>query len=219
MIKTYKMFEKASKDLAPYQKLKPKQADAFVKILAKDLNWDKMDAADLADLEKKTGMKAGEIINMHFAINQDPGAIAAFKSSYAKANGAKDWGMAIRAVKESDRFKSDEDIAAEFANFTVEEFKMPGSFTNKMMGNIILSFPEADESVGGGSSQTVEDFLYNDATGEFKLAFDNWYPEEVAMQILDEVKKRISEAANKPVKQIKFGQDWTGEDNPKWTQK
>jgi hypothetical protein len=212
MIKNFKLFEKASKDLAPYQKLKSSQAQEFVKLLGKDLNWDKMSASDFADLEKKTGMKAGEIVNLHFAVNQDPGVISAFKSSYAKGKGAKDWGEAIR-LKESERFKSDEDIAAEFDGMSVGEFKMPGDFSNKQMGQIVLDFPEGDESVGGGSSQTVEDFWYNDATGEFKIAFNNWYPEEVAMQITAEVKKRIQEAANKPVKQIRFDNDWADETN------
>lgn len=206
------MFEKATKDLAPYQKLKPKQAQEFVKILSKDLNWESMTAEDLAELEKKTGMKAGEIINLHFAVNQDPGSIDAFKKSYAKANGAKDWGHAIRAVRESGRFKSDDDIAAEFEGFTVSEFKMPGGFSNKLMGHIVLDFPNGDESVGGGASQTTEDFLYNEETCEFKIAFDNWYPENIGMQIISEVKKRIQEASGKPVKQIRFGEQWSSAD-------
>jgi hypothetical protein len=72
--------------------------------------------------------------------------------------------------------KSDEDIEKEFEGFKVTSLEWKDE--NKMSGTIIIEFPNAGESVGGGGvHEVVENFIIYDSG---KIGFDNWYPENVS---------------------------------------
>jgi len=85
--------------------------------------------------------------------------------------------------KGDDEYKSDEDIRKEFENFEVKELKFKESGVS---GYINIYFPNAGESVGGGTSEVVDNFIIYD---NGKIAFDNWYPEEVYLALVNYIYK------------------------------
>ena len=68
--------------------------------------------------------------------------------------------------------KSDKDIAKEFDNFNIIDIE----FESDSSGWIKIEFPNADEHVGGGTDEVVDSFIIYDNN---KIAFNNWYPENV----------------------------------------
>jgi len=99
-------------------------------------------------------------------------------------------------VKASEgRYKSDEDIVAEFAGVTIGEIDLnPDKGFGGISGYVDLSFPEAGGHVAGGTDSVSEHFyFYNyhewkeDPSITPKIAFENWYPEDVFLQIKEAI--------------------------------
>jgi len=83
-------------------------------------------------------------------------------------------------------YKSDEDIEKEFENYEILsiEFKSPSS------GYIELEFPEAEESVGGGTDYLVDNFIiYHDG----RIAFENWYPEKIYNELTEKIRQELKQ--------------------------
>lgn len=206
MIKNYKLFEAAKTKLArAFTDLKPRQAVELSEFLKKGA-WQDMDASELAKVEKKVGMPIGAAISLSINIGKDMEMLKLMQNAYAKKAGATSWD---EMTFETEQYKSDDDIAGEFARMTVSAFNMPGKYSNKMMGDIVLEFPEGGEHVGGGSGTVVEEFLYNKDTGEYKLAFSNWMPDDVCAEVSKEVERRIGAETGKAPVRIKYGQEWS----------
>lgn len=86
------------------------------------------------------------------------------------------------ALKEG--FMSDEDIHNQFSKFEVLDFSKEGEHS----GYIELSFPNADE-VDYDSSVITGYTIYEDG----KVAFDNWFPDDVYNEVAEYVKQHHSE--------------------------
>lgn len=99
-------------------------------------------------------------------------------------------------------FKSDEAIAAEFGGFTVNEISFFDSNSGEAIaGYIGVTFPEAGEHVAGGRDEVNDSFIiYNfsewrqDPSIRPRIAFDNWYPEDVSQKLRDAI---LSEARSR----------------------
>lgn len=81
-------------------------------------------------------------------------------------------------------FMSDEDIHNQFSKFEVLDFSKEGEHS----GYIELSFPNADE-VDYDSSVITGYTIYEDG----KVAFDNWFPDDVYNEVAEYVKQHHSE--------------------------
>ena len=81
-------------------------------------------------------------------------------------------------------FMSDEDIHNQFSKFEVLDFSKEGEHS----GYIELSFPNADE-VDYDSSVITGYTIYEDG----KVAFDNWFPDDVYNELAEYVKQHHSE--------------------------
>lgn len=75
-------------------------------------------------------------------------------------------------------YKSDEDIKKEFNDFTIQDI----DFKSDSSGWITIEFPEAGEHVGGGTDEVVDKFIIYD---NGKIAFENWYPDDVYHALVD----------------------------------
>lgn len=102
----------------------------------------------------------------------------------------------ISFIKEN--YKSDDDIEKEFAYFTIEEIKfemkdLSHVYTkNTYRGDVVFNFPNGDESVGGGSNTTSEDFVYNTTSYTFKFQISNWYPENIHKQMINMIASELN---------------------------
>lgn len=81
-------------------------------------------------------------------------------------------------------YMSDEDIHNQFSKFEVLDFSKEGEHS----GYIELSFPNADE-VDYDSSVITGYTIYEDG----KVAFDNWFPDDVYNEVAEYVKQHHSE--------------------------
>lgn len=90
-----------------------------------------------------------------------------------------------QAIKE-DRYKSDDAIADEFKGMKIVKIDVNPS---KSSGYIEIEFPEAGESVGGGTDYVTDSWIKYDHNG--KIAFDNWYPEDVYLALVDAIEKEL----------------------------
>jgi len=84
-------------------------------------------------------------------------------------------------------YKSDKDITKEFDNFRIVSIEVRASGQS---GYIELEFPEAEDSVGGGTNYVVDQWIQYDSK---KIAFDNWYPDKVYFALVNAIKNRINE--------------------------
>ena len=89
------------------------------------------------------------------------------------------------------QYKTDEAIAGEFRDFTVEdvEYNRDNSGELKGSGYITITWPHAGEHVGGGvedGDTTTDSFIIYAHNG--KIAFDNWYPEDVYLTLCDMIR-------------------------------
>lgn len=84
-------------------------------------------------------------------------------------------------------YKTDEEIASQFEGYKIRHIEFNPSGTS---GVLEIEFPNAGESVAGGTDYVVEDFIIYD-TG--KVAFDNWYPEKTYLELVDYIKNKQSE--------------------------
>lgn len=79
-----------------------------------------------------------------------------------------------------ERYKSDEDIEAEFKDMKITELD-----PNKK--KIVVEFPEGGEHVGGGTTEVCDYWVeYKDG----KIVFDNWYPEKVYDALVKAIKAK-----------------------------
>ena len=97
-----------------------------------------------------------------------------------------------KEVKASE-YKTDKEIEDEFKNMKITEFEVdPKKTINQdwTSGRIVIEFPNAEESVGGGTSEVVD---YWTLSNKGQWAFDKWYPESIRV----EIKKYILDKLNK----------------------
>jgi len=86
-----------------------------------------------------------------------------------------------RAEGSEGRYTSDEDIASEFEGFKIVKIEPKG-----LGGWINLEFPAGGEHVGGGTDELTDHYIIYD---DGKIAFDNWYPDEVYNELVAEIRK------------------------------
>lgn len=65
-----------------------------------------------------------------------------------------------------------------------------------MYGEMVIEFPEGEESVGGGTTEVVEDFSYDPETNRIRFATNNWYPENTYAELLGYIKNRLKTEFN-----------------------
>jgi len=83
-------------------------------------------------------------------------------------------------------FKSDQEILEEFSGFSIIDIDMRGGG-----GFVELSFPNGGESVGGGledGGEVSDHFIIYD---DGRIAFNNWYPDEVYDAIVSAIRSRL----------------------------
>lgn len=90
-----------------------------------------------------------------------------------------------------EKYKTDEEIEKEFKDYEIKSLEFRDS---KDSGFIEIYFPEAGESVGGGTEYVVDNFIIYD-TG--KIAFDNWYPENIYLELVDYIRKNRKTSSKK----------------------
>jgi hypothetical protein len=98
--------------------------------------------------------------------------------------------------EEQGNYKSDEDIEKEFEDFKVVELNWDPRGLGKerkegqdwKSGKIVIDFPEAGESVGGGTNEVVDYFMMYD---DGKFSFDHWYPEGTSNKIKEFIKQNV----------------------------
>jgi len=95
------------------------------------------------------------------------------------------------------RYKSDEDIAKEFQNFTIVSLNFEPAkdeLQEWMSGTIVVDFPAAGESVGGGANRVADRFLIYDKNNieGSTIGFDHWYPASVSQQLEDAIRQKAS---------------------------
>jgi len=84
-------------------------------------------------------------------------------------------------------FKTDEEIADQFEGYKIRNFDLNPS---GISGRIEIEFPNAGESVAGGTDYVVENFIqYKDG----RIAFDNWYPQKIYLELAEYVKNKQNE--------------------------
>ena len=90
-------------------------------------------------------------------------------------------------------YKTDKDIEAEFADFTVKNVSIDTTraHLDSKSGYITVVWPHGDESVCGGVenySETVDSWIDYNGDGK-RIAFDSWYPDSVYSALCDAVRK------------------------------
>jgi len=102
-----------------------------------------------------------------------------------------------------ENFKTDQQISDEFNNFKLEQidFEISHKKANVFECMIAWEFPEAEESVGGGSTTIVEHFFYDTKKRQFHYRVNNWVPDDVyEKQILIIGKELGDKYTSKPFK-------------------
>ena len=88
----------------------------------------------------------------------------------------------IEFTNESSKYRSDSDIESAFDGFKLSDIKFEARNMNFMYKentfkcDICWEFKEEDEVIGGGTSETCEDFTYNIDNMSFPYSVNNWYP-------------------------------------------
>lgn len=106
------------------------------------------------------------------------------------------------------RYKSDDDIANEFNDFKLIEIKFESRNISSVFSNnthvayLVWGFPEGDESVGGGSSETCEEVIYSIDNGSYMYSINNWYPEKTVNKMHDIISKELRRKYKKRFKGI-----------------
>ncbi len=96
-----------------------------------------------------------------------------------------------------ERYKSDEDIEAEFAGFTITNISLNKQRTDikelegVRSGDIEIEFPDAEESVGGGTDTVIDQWIQYEPNG--RIAFNHWYPEKTYKELVSAIQKKIDE--------------------------
>lgn len=87
---------------------------------------------------------------------------------------------------DENKYKSDEDIENEFKNFNIRKIEVKPSGNS---GWIEIEFPEGEEHVGGGTDEVVDHWIKYD---NGKIAFDNWYPENVYKKLVLAIENELN---------------------------
>ena len=83
------------------------------------------------------------------------------------------------------QYKSDDAIADEFKDMKIVKIEVkPSGFS----GFIELEFPNAGEHVGGGTDSVSDSWIKYDSG---KIAFDNWYPENIYLQLVKAINDKL----------------------------
>ena len=85
---------------------------------------------------------------------------------------------------------SDADIAAQYSNFEVTSLSVEKSEFGGYSGCVEVSFPNADE-IDFDSSVCDNFIIYDDEAK--KIAFDNWYPDEVYYNLCYIIREKVKE--------------------------
>jgi len=85
-----------------------------------------------------------------------------------------------------EQYKSDADIAAEFKGMDIKKIEVKPSGDS---GYIEVAFPEGGEHVGGGTDYVVDHWIKYDSG---KIAFDNWYPDDVYHNLVAAIEDKLS---------------------------
>jgi len=101
-----------------------------------------------------------------------------------------------------ERYKSDEDIEAEFADFAIESIDVnPKGHAGQdwLSGYAVMRFPNAGENVAGGMegpAEVTDRFIVYDAddVAGSEIGWDNWYPPEVHRKLNEAVRVKLSRA-------------------------
>lgn len=112
--------------------------------------------------------------------------------------------LAVRRKKAQSegRYKSDEDIAKEFEGMSITGMEKAFNLGEDIVVDVYFSFPDGDESVGGGATSTAERFRLSAPDDLFsgreepyvlRISTNNWYPDNIIL----EMKKLLEEAVPK----------------------
>lgn len=88
------------------------------------------------------------------------------------------------------RYMSDADIAAQYSNFEVTSLSVEKSEFGGYSGCVEVSFPNADEI--DFDSLVCDNFIIYDDEAK-RIAFDNWYPDEVYYNLCDIIRTKVKE--------------------------
>jgi hypothetical protein len=100
-------------------------------------------------------------------------------------------------------YMSDDDIAKQFENYTVEKLEIKFRDGVPKSGLLVLRFPEESEMIGSGSDTSVDHFVvYDPPTGTkgpdgfeiatyARIAHDQWYPQELQNEVNDLINEAI----------------------------
>lgn len=93
-------------------------------------------------------------------------------------------------------YKSDNDIAAEFKGFVVDNVEYSHRTSGgARSGYITVTWPNGEESVGGGienGDTTTDNWIDYDGDG-VKIAFGSWYPDNVYTILCDAIRRKLAE--------------------------
>lgn len=85
---------------------------------------------------------------------------------------------------------SDADIAAQYSDFEVNSLSVEKSEFGGYSGCVDVSFPNADE-IDFDSSVCDNFIIYDDEAK--RIAFDNWYPDEVYYNLCYMIREKVKE--------------------------
>ena len=88
------------------------------------------------------------------------------------------------------RYMSDADIAAQYSDFEVTSLSVEKSEFGGYSGCIEVLFPNADE-IDFDSSVCDNFIIYDDEAK--RIAFDNWYPDEVYYNLCYMIRTKVKE--------------------------
>lgn len=88
------------------------------------------------------------------------------------------------------RYMSDADIAAQYSNFEVTSLSVTKSEFGGYSGCVEVLFPNADEI--DFNSSVCDNFIIYDNEAK-RIAFDNWYPDEVYYNLCYMISEKVKE--------------------------
>ena len=175
---------------------------------------------DVSNLKGNVSNLEGDVSNLKGNVSNLKGDVTNIKSDTSSLEASLD----KQAVGTAGPDKSDKDIAAEFANYIINESEFKINPSEKS-GVIVIDFPEAGESVAGGGVNEVVDYWTLEPSGN--IGFTHWYPEnvynELSSYIEDKLEVSINKTAERPPKPTKEtaspGMKWVfNETSNSWTQ-
>lgn len=92
-------------------------------------------------------------------------------------------------------YLSDEKIKAQYEGFRAEITEIHQGWKDSYSGTIEIEFPNADHP--DFNSSIVDNFISYDRDGS-RIAFDNWFPEEVYKKLCEMIRHKANEVFGKP---------------------